>query len=178
MSQVNGNVKRARGAPSKLTPQMAAHIHVLSRRGFTEAEIAELKGITPQTLANWKADPAFFDFLKSAKAVADSWVERSLYERAVGYDHPEDKIFCDTGTGKVTTVRTIKHVPPDVTAQIFWLKNRKRLEWRERTAEEAESSKTPRLAFIVNVNGTPERMAPEQFADLMDQHGRSHAPAA
>jgi hypothetical protein len=31
----------------------------------------------------------------------------------------------------VTRVSIVEHVPPDVTAQIFWLKNRKPRQWRD-----------------------------------------------
>jgi hypothetical protein len=57
-------------------------------------------------------------------------VERSLYSRAVGYSFNSEKIFCNKD-GEVTRVPIIEHGPPDVTAQIFWLKNRKPTEWRD-----------------------------------------------
>jgi hypothetical protein len=44
--------------------------------------------------------------------------------------HDAEKIFCDKN-GKVTRVPYVEHVPPDVTARIFWLKNRKPHEWRD-----------------------------------------------
>ena len=68
--------------------------------------------------------------LKAGKADADDRVERSLYSRAVGYSFNSEKIFCNKD-GEVTRVPIVEHVPPDVTAQIFWLKNRKPSEWRD-----------------------------------------------
>jgi CheY-like chemotaxis protein len=50
--------------------------------------------------------------------------------RAVGYSFNSEKIFCNKD-GEVTRVPIVEHVPPDVTAQIFWLKNRKPTEWRD-----------------------------------------------
>jgi hypothetical protein len=50
-------------------------------------------------------------------------VERSLYQRAVGYHHDAVKIFCKKD-GEIIEAPYVEHVPPDVTAQIFWLKNR------------------------------------------------------
>jgi hypothetical protein len=64
------------------------------------------------------------------KAEADNRVERSLYERANGYSYDAEKIFCDKN-GKVTRVPYREHVPPDVTAGIFWLKNRDPAHWRD-----------------------------------------------
>jgi hypothetical protein len=57
-------------------------------------------------------------------------VERSLYERANGYSYDAVKIFCDKN-GNVTKVPYVEHVPPDVTACIFWLKNRDPQHWRD-----------------------------------------------
>jgi hypothetical protein len=63
--------------------------------------------------------------LKAGKAEADNRVEQSLHQqRAVGYNYDAVKIFCDKN-GKVTRVPYVEHVPSEVTACIFWLKNRK-----------------------------------------------------
>jgi hypothetical protein len=51
----------------------------------------------------------------------DARVEQSLYQRAVGYSFKSEKVFCNKD-GEVTRVPIVEHVPPDVTAQIFWLK--------------------------------------------------------
>ena len=62
--------------------------------------------------------------LDSQRPLRRNGVERSLYSRAVGYSFNSEKIFCNKD-GEVTRVPIVEHVPPDVTAQIFWLKNRK-----------------------------------------------------
>ena len=127
--------KRSVGRPSKLTAELASKIMNLARRGFTDKETAELltfPGIfhlTPQTINNWKHDPEFFDTLKSNKKFADSLIERSLFERGIGYTHPETKVFCHEGD--IVTHEMTKIYPPDVTACIFWLKNRDPKQWRE-----------------------------------------------
>ena len=58
-------------------------------------------------------------------------VENMLYKRAMGYEYNEVKEEYEMG---VLTKRTItkKTVVPDTSAQIFWLKNRKPTEWRDR----------------------------------------------
>jgi hypothetical protein len=65
---------------------------------------------------------------------SDNRVERSLYNRAVGYSFQAEKIFCNKD-GIVTHVPYIEHVPPDVTVQIFWLKNRDPAHWRDHDQE-------------------------------------------
>lgn len=143
-------VKNKTGRPSKRTPDLCAKIHLLSRRGFTDLEIAGVVEIDEQTITNWKKDPEFFGFLKTSKKFADAIVERSLYERAVGYDHPEEKIFCHEGG--IVRAETTKHIPPDVVACIFWLKNRQREEWRE-----SPDSSGPKTVYnVTNYNGLTE----------------------
>ena len=117
--------------PSKLTELIKRQAEKLARLGLTDAEMADVWEVTEATITNWKSkSPEFFVPLKAGKAIADSKVERRLFERACGYSHPEDKIFCHQG--KTTVIHTTKHYPPDTTACIFWLKNRQRENWRER----------------------------------------------
>lgn len=120
------------GRPSKFDEDTEAKVVKMAKIGLTDAQMAELLDVTEQTFNNWKkAKPKFFESLKSAKAVADAEVERSLYERAMGYRHPDTKMFYDKDAG-VVSEEYIKHYPPDVTACIFWLKNRKPSEWRDK----------------------------------------------
>jgi len=63
-------------------------------------------------------------------------VVRSLFQRACGYSHPEDKIFQHEGNPVV--VPTTKHYPPDATSAIFWLKNRDPANWRDKVEHEVE----------------------------------------
>ena len=102
-------------------------------QGATDAELADEFKVSVKTLYNWRAKfPEFLQALKIPKEIADSRVERSLFERATGYSRESVKIFCGKD-GEVTQVPFIEHVPPDTTAMIFWLKNRKRDEWRDKT---------------------------------------------
>ena len=56
---------------------------------------------------------------------------RSLYERANGYSHDALKIFMPAGAKQPVVVHYVEHMPPDVTAGIFWLKNRDPENWRD-----------------------------------------------
>ncbi|HEY1120195.1 MAG TPA: hypothetical protein VGE67_01285, partial [Haloferula sp.] len=87
------------------------------------------------TIHTWKKTHAeFSDSLKAGKAVADADVADRLYQRAVGYSHPEDKVMQNNGVPLV--VPTVKHYPPDVVACIFWLKNRRPDLWRDKVGLE------------------------------------------
>ncbi len=108
----------------------------LALAGWTDAQMADFFGVTEQTWNNWKkAHPKFFESLKEWKVEADHKVERSLYERAVGYEHPEVKLF-KTSDDEIISEDVVKHYAPDTTAAIFWLKNRKPAEWRDKTDHE------------------------------------------
>ena len=58
-------------------------------------------------------------------------VERSLYERANGYSYDAVKIFMPAGAKKSVYAPYVEHMPPDVTACIFWMKNRMPERWRD-----------------------------------------------
>jgi hypothetical protein len=66
-----------------------------------------------------------------AKSSYSLRAERSLYERATGYNYEAVKIFMPANRAKPVYAPYIEHVPPDVTACIFWLKNRDPQHWRD-----------------------------------------------
>jgi hypothetical protein len=68
--------------------------------------------------------------LSQNHTAVDARVERSLYQRAVGYSYDAVKIFCKKD-GEIFEAPYVEHVPPDVTACIFWLKNRDPAHWRD-----------------------------------------------
>lgn len=101
--------------------------------GCTIAETAQVFGISEPAIYRWRAaDPAFAAAFSLNAAVADERVEASLYKRAIGYTQKVDKIIKDSDAeGGYIVVPTIEHVAPDVTAMIFWLKNRQKERWRD-----------------------------------------------
>lgn len=124
----------ATGRPSKYDPDRhSLWAEGLAKLGKTEDEIAAAFGISRSTLHEWKkAHPELSVALKIGKSEADTTVERSLFKRAIGYEYEEVKIVNDGER----TEKTIKQVAPDTTAQIFWLKNRKPDEWRDKVHQE------------------------------------------
>jgi hypothetical protein len=85
----------------------------------------------------WKhVHPEFLESLKLGKETADRRVEQSLCRRAVGYSYDAVKIM--GYEGEYTHVPYVEHVPPDTTACIFRLKNRRRQDWRDRIDHETK----------------------------------------
>jgi hypothetical protein len=124
--------KAKMGRPSSYKPEFAKMVRHLCRLGATDADLAEAFEVSIPTLDAWKAKhPDFLGSLKAGKAEADARVERSLYERANGYSYDAVKIFMPAGAKKPVYAPYVEHVPPDVTACIFWLKNRDPAHWRD-----------------------------------------------
>ena len=83
-------------------------------------------------IQKWKRQrEEFRNALKVGKAEADNRVERSLYERANGYSYDAVKIFMPAGAKEPVYAPYVEHMPPDVTACIFWMKNRMPERWRD-----------------------------------------------
>lgn len=99
---------KARGRPSAFKSEFVEQAERLCLLGATDDELARVFGVSGTTMDNWKS--AHLDFLgalKRGRAEADCAVARALYLKAVG---------------------------GDVTACIFWLKNRRPQSWRDRKA--------------------------------------------
>jgi hypothetical protein len=135
-------VTKPRGRPSTFNKKIADIIVRLAGEGKTEDEIAKLIGVGKQTLYNWRAaQPDFRDAVKNAKAVADQLVMASLFSRACGYSQPSTKFFLHNG--QVIREEYIENFPPDVTACIFWLKNRQPRKWRDTFKIDSETAQKP-----------------------------------
>lgn len=125
--------KGAGGRPSKYRDGFAAQAKKLCLLGATDQEIADFFEVEVRTIHRWKADHAeFCHALKAGKAEADARVVRSLYQQAIGYEQDEVKIFMPANTGCPVYAPFRAKVAPNVTAAIFWLKNRDKDNWRDR----------------------------------------------
>lgn len=119
-----------------------------ARNGLSDEQIAHNIGISRQTLYKWrKKDNRIEDALKKGKEVTDYEVENALFKKAIGGYFEETKERIETINGKeVKITETIKkYYPPDTTACIFWLKNRKPDDWKDRKAQEVEVKKDGNL---------------------------------
>lgn len=105
------------------------------RNGLTDKQISNNLGVSYSTFREYvKKYPTLLALLKKSKEVTDMEVENALFKRALGYDYEETKVIneeSEEGHKKRVEV-TKKKMAPDTTAQIFWLKNRKPKEWRDR----------------------------------------------
>ena len=129
-----------------LTEEGLLKITGWARDGLIDKQIAHNMGIGVSTLREWKGTfPEVAEALRKGKEVVDREVENALFKSAIGYTQTIRKpvkvrdVEYDPETGR--KIREVErwvaveeeiHVPPQVTAQIFWLKNRKPDQWREK----------------------------------------------
>jgi hypothetical protein len=122
------------GAPTKYRAVYDEQVRKLCLLGATDKAIAEFFEVDEATINRWKIEfPSFCESIKTGKQHADMEVAESLFKRATGYKHDEDVIFQYKGDPVI--VSSTKHYAPDVTAAIFWLKNRTRrneFPWKDR----------------------------------------------
>ena len=100
------------------------------RQGVTIAAIAEQIGISQQTFQLWrKKSRRIKKACEVSVEACNMKVEKSLFERAVGYDYEEETWELLEGELRLTKVIK-KHCPPDIKAIMHWLYNRKSDSWR------------------------------------------------
>lgn len=94
-----------------------------SRDGLTQEQIAHNMGIGLTTLKEWrKKEPTIETTLKKGREVVDFEVENALLKNALD---------------------------GNVTAQIFWLKNRKKDQWREKIETNDEEKEIQNAKDII-----------------------------
>lgn len=129
------------GRPSGYKKEFAAQATKLCALGATDQEIADFFEVNVRSIYRWKADhDEFCQALKAGKGQADDRVERSLYMKAIGYEQDEVKIFMPAGSPEPVYAPYRAKIAPDTTAAIFWLKNRRPQEWRDKREMDHTSS--------------------------------------
>lgn len=145
------------GRPTKYNKNIPDKVYKFCLLGATDEEMSDLLDITIDTFYRWKkVHKPFSEALLEGKEVADSNIAKSLYQRAKGYSHPEDKIFNNNGDPLI--IPTTKHYPPDTGAATLWLKNRQPKKWRDKV----DHDHTTGGEKINQINVTIRRMKPKE----------------
>lgn len=138
-------------------PDKLLLLEAWARDGLTDEQIAGNMGINVRTLYLWKKkNVQIFQSLKVGKEVADIEVENALRKKALGFRETEQTVSTrrtvEYENGKrirevtepvVTEVE--KYYPPDTTAQIFWLKNRKPEKWRDKQEQKVDLTEAVKI---------------------------------
>jgi len=104
--------QKSPGRPTKyetVTTITPSQFKAACELGATEEQLSAIFGVSCKTINNWQVRyPEFLQALKEGREKADGVVIASLFKRACGFSSDDGK-----------------HYPPDTTACIFWLKNRR-----------------------------------------------------
>lgn len=131
------------GRDTSYKPEYAAMAAKACEFGATNYELGQMFGVSSATIIDWSNRYIeFSDALTCGKEKADERVERSLYNRAVGYSYESEKVF--NYQGEIVRTGTVEHVPPDPGAALNWLKNRQPEKWRDKQDH-----------TVANPDGTP-----------------------
>lgn len=127
-----------------LEPDKLLLLEGWARDGLTDEQIAKNIGINVATLYGWKNKyDKINNALKKGKEVVDIEVENALLKKALGFTAKikepikvkTKKQLNDKGTIEEEHIEYVDkevYIPPDTTAQIFWLKNRRPDKWRDK----------------------------------------------
>lgn len=165
-------------ARGKWHPSIAPAAYRLLLLGLTEEELAAHLGIDLRTLSRWKEQyPEFRTACLLAGDAADTDVVVKLRECAMGYSHPEEKVFC-TKDGDIVTYQTIKHYPPNPVAAMMYLSNRQRVRWKNAAQLDHTSSDGLFGMFVLALRQRDQAMEGEFRAieGMADQDPPSEGP--
>ena len=153
------------GRPTDYKPEFADQAAKLCRLGATDDEIASFFEKDVRTINRWKNDhPEFCQALKDGKMASDMEVADRLFQRAKGFEFVEEQAFKVKHTEFVDGKKVSEHeeikivqlnrvVPPDTTAGIFWLKNRRKVEWRERQEAPQKGENDANEVITLEISG-------------------------
>ena len=157
----------------RLIPERREALEAWARNGLTVEEIAKNMKISRSTLRAWmKKYPDIQTALKNARAYADARVENALFTRAVGYTKTLKKPIkvrrwlVENGR-KVGEEEVIEyaneevHVPPDMGAIAFYLKNRLPESWKDRRIEVPDEDKDEAGMVCLRLLNTAEKKVRE-----------------
>ena len=134
--------------PTDYRQEYAEQARKLGLVGVTDKQLADFFDVNESTITRWKQKyPEFCTSIKKGKVVADAQVVDSLYNRALGMEVEEVEVRGD-GDDEIKRV-TKKHIPPDTTAQIFWLKNRQPELWRDKPTVENSVQEAVPVQIVV-----------------------------
>lgn len=151
---------KKRGRPTKYDKKFAEQAYKLTLVGMIDAQLADFFEVDESTINNWKkSHPDFLESIKKGKQIADAEVANSLFKRAVGYTIEERR--SESSSQGSREVITIKEMPSDTTAQIFWLKNRQPDKWRDKPIIDSEEQDAAPVQIVVNVQDARKDDKPE-----------------
>lgn len=124
-------------------------------RDFTLSDVAGKMGITIQTLKAWRDRyPEIEEAISEGKEEVDYKVENALLKVALGYTTTDVKTIISppdkNGNRAIRVEKTEKEIPPNPTAIMCWLNNRKPDQWK-RNRDNVYQTKDEDSKITVNI---------------------------
>lgn len=146
-----------------LTPDGLLLLEGWARDGLTDKQIAHNIGVSERSFTEWKDRfSSISSALKKGKAPVDYTVENALLQKALGFTVKvkkpiklkTKKQLKDKGTIEEERIEYAEeevYIPPDTTAQIFWLKNRRPDKWRDKQQEQTGATDNELLQSLYDL---------------------------
>ena len=133
--------------------------------GRVDKQIAQMIGITPGTLCEWKN--RFPNIAEAFKTGRSQWfatalpeVENAAYKLATGYSYDEitreRREVSDGVYELVETKRVTKHQPANPVSNMYWLQNRAPDVWKDRRNVGAEPDDSGETGVVALASVTDE----------------------
>ena len=151
-----------RGRKAKYTDDMPAKVFELKSKGYKDYEIWPVLGISRESFYKLKRDKLeFIDAYKKGEAIFLDKIEKKLEESAQGYDYIETTIIEKNFNGQIQTEerKTTKHLPPNQTALIFYLKNKRPDKWSDKKEVEHSGEIKQTVINVQEIDGTEDEDA-------------------
>lgn len=144
------------GRKSPYQPEFAELARKVCLLGATDEQLGEVLKVSRRTILNWrKQHPDFDAAIAAGKDEADARVADALYQRALGFSHPDEEI--KIVANEVVRVPTVKRYPPDTVSCIFWLKNRRPDLWRDKHEVAHQDDRDKEMATIAELDALYEK---------------------
>lgn len=155
-----------------LTPDGLLRIEGWARDGLSLAQIAHNVGVADSTFRRWKEEnEALSAAIKRGNAPVDLEVENAMLKSALGHKETVRKAIKvktekqKVGEGKIVEehieyVDEEVYIPPQVVAQIFWLKNRRPDKWKDKIEQTVVTEVEDLTPLAEMLNDTEETNDP------------------
>lgn len=162
-----------------LTEEGLTLIRGWARGTFSKSEIADKMGIALSTLNTWCEKYEEIDVaVKTSREIVDYQVENAVLKAALGYKTKEIKVTVGKKVinGEMVEMlkeTTVREVPPNINAAIFWLNNRKFDDWKRNRDKVVEVDPDDQQVTITIQRGNKQKVTVEDMDDENDEVNES-----
>ncbi len=131
-------------------------VYHLAKLGARDSDVALFFGVSTGVVASWREhNVEFQEAWQAGQYLFGFRVSETLGRRALGYDYKEEEYSQHVDRyGEIRNLKkvTYKHMPPDTTAIIFYLKNRHKDSWSDVNRTEIENKLQIDIAKRLDIN--------------------------